>query len=88
MIRCAAAAAAVCPAYDLVKPRTDQPPQTNHSTNLRSVTMDAWNPDQLRKMQAGGNAKLNDFFRQYGIDKATDIKVKYNNRVAEVRAGG
>jgi ADP-ribosylation factor GTPase-activating protein 1 len=46
--------------------------------------MDAWNPDQLRKMQAGGNAKLNEFFQQHGIPKATDIKVKYNNRVAEV----
>jgi ADP-ribosylation factor GTPase-activating protein 1 len=46
--------------------------------------MDAWNPDQLRKMQAGGNAKLNDFFRQHGVDKATDIRVKYNNRAAEV----
>jgi len=46
--------------------------------------MDAWHPDQLRKMQAGGNAKLNDFFARYGIDKATDIKVKYNNRVAEI----
>lgn len=49
--------------------------------------MDAWNPDQLRKMQAGGNSKLNEFFRPYGIDKATDIKLKYNNRVAEVITG-
>jgi ADP-ribosylation factor GTPase-activating protein 1 len=46
--------------------------------------MDAWNPDQLRKMQAGGNGKLNAFFQQHGVDKATDIKVKYNNKVAEV----
>lgn len=50
--------------------------------------MDAWNPDQLRKMQVGGNGKLNAFFQQYGIDKATDIKVKYNNKVAEVRRTG
>jgi ADP-ribosylation factor GTPase-activating protein 1 len=49
--------------------------------------MDAWNPDQLRKMQAGGNGKLNEFFARYGIDKATEIKAKYNNRVAEVGAG-
>ena len=47
--------------------------------------MDAWNPDQLKKMQAGGNGKLNTFFQQYGISKETDIKIKYNNKVAEVR---
>ncbi|GBF93446.1 hypothetical protein Rsub_06579 [Raphidocelis subcapitata] len=55
-----------------------------HISFVRSVTMDAWNPDQLRKMQAGGNGKLNEFFARYGIDKATDIKTKYNNRVAEI----
>lgn len=55
-----------------------------HISFVRSVTMDAWNPDQLKKMQAGGNGKLNAFFQQHGVDKAVDIKVKYNNRVAEV----
>lgn len=50
----------------------------------RSVTMDAWSADQLKKMQAGGNGALNDFFKQYGVDKYTDIRDKYNNRVAEV----
>jgi hypothetical protein len=60
------------------------PPPLPRPVPARSVTMDAWNPDQLRKMQAGGNAKLNEFFQQHGIPKATDIKVKYNNRVAEV----
>lgn len=46
--------------------------------------MDAWSADQLKKMQVGGNGALNDFFKQYGVDKHTDIKDKYNNRVAEV----
>jgi len=46
--------------------------------------MDAWSADQLKKMQAGGNDKLNQFFKQYGVDKYTDIRDKYNNRVAEV----
>lgn len=54
----------------------------------RSVTMDAWSADQLKKMQAGGNGALNDFFKQYGVDKYTDIRDKYNNRVAEVCWGG
>lgn len=46
--------------------------------------MDAWSAEQLKKMQAGGNGALNDFFKQYGVDKYTDIRDKYNNRVAEV----
>jgi hypothetical protein len=46
--------------------------------------MDAWSAEQLKKMQAGGNDRLNNFFKQYGVDKYTDIRDKYNNRVAEV----
>jgi len=45
--------------------------------------MDAWNPDQLKRMQAGGNAKLNTFLEQYGVSKHTDIKEKYNSKGAE-----
>jgi ADP-ribosylation factor GTPase-activating protein 1 len=45
--------------------------------------MDAWNPDQLKRMQAGGNGKLNTFFQQYGVPKHTDIKEKYNSKPAE-----
>lgn len=51
----------------------------------RSVTMDAWSPDQLLKMQAGGNGKCNAFLKQYGIDKHTEIKDKYNTQAAKVR---
>lgn len=58
-----------------------------HISFVRSVTMDAWSPEQLRKMQAGGNGALNEFFRQYGVDKHVDIRDKYNNRVAEVSSG-
>lgn len=50
--------------------------------------MDSWSQDQLRKMQCGGNAKLNAFLKQYGIEKATDIKDKYNSKAAEVRGRG
>jgi ADP-ribosylation factor GTPase-activating protein 1 len=45
--------------------------------------MDAWNPDQLKRMQAGGNGSLNTFFAQYGVTKHTDIKEKYNSKAAE-----
>lgn len=55
-----------------------------HISFVRSVTMDAWSEEQLKKMQAGGNGALNNFFKQYGVDKYTDIREKYNNRVAEI----
>ena len=46
--------------------------------------MDAWTPEQLLKMQAGGNGKCNAFLKQYGIEKHTDIREKYNSQAAEV----
>lgn len=55
-----------------------------HISFVRSVSMDSWNNDQLKKMQCGGNAKMNDFFKQYGVDKYMDIKEKYNSRAAEI----
>lgn len=45
--------------------------------------MDSWNPDQLKKMQAGGNGKLNNFLKTYGVDKYMDITDKYNSKAAE-----
>lgn len=50
----------------------------------RSVGMDAWNATQLKKMQNGGNDKMNSFLQKYGISKTTDIPVKYNSPAAEV----
>ena len=46
--------------------------------------MDSWNPDQLKKMQCGGNGKLNEFLKSYGVDKYMDIGDKYNTQAAEV----
>jgi len=54
-----------------------------HISFVRSVTMDAWNADQLKKMQLGGNQKMNDFFQKYGIAKETKISEKYNSQAAE-----
>lgn len=54
-----------------------------HISFVRSVTMDSWSKDQLKKMQCGGNGKLNSFLKQYGVEKSTDIKDKYNSRAAE-----
>ncbi|KAG1660647.1 hypothetical protein FOA52_008007 [Chlamydomonas sp. UWO 241] len=55
-----------------------------HLSFVRSVSMDAWNPDQLKKMQLGGNARLNSFLSKYGVEKHMDIKEKYNCKAAEI----
>ena len=46
--------------------------------------MDAWSPEQLKRMQLGGNDALNAFLKNYGVDKHTDIRDKYNSQAAEV----
>lgn len=46
--------------------------------------MDAWSPEQLKKMQLGGNGRLNNFLKKYGVKKETEIKEKYNSPAAEV----
>ncbi|GFY93261.1 ARF-GAP domain 6 [Actinidia rufa] len=55
-----------------------------HISFVRSVTMDSWSDIQLKKMEAGGNEKLNTFLSQYGIPKETDIVAKYNTSAAAV----
>ncbi|XP_021750745.1 ADP-ribosylation factor GTPase-activating protein AGD7-like [Chenopodium quinoa] len=55
-----------------------------HISFVRSVTMDSWSEIQLKKMEAGGNDKLNMFLQQYGIPKETDIVAKYNSNAASV----
>ena len=45
--------------------------------------MDSWSEVQLRKMEAGGNAALNEFLAAYGVPKETDIAIKYNSAPAE-----
>ncbi|KAK7336968.1 hypothetical protein VNO77_17522 [Canavalia gladiata] len=55
-----------------------------HISFVRSVTMDSWSEIQIKKMEAGGNDKLNAFLSQYGIAKETDIVAKYNSNAASV----
>ncbi|XP_042510447.1 probable ADP-ribosylation factor GTPase-activating protein AGD6 [Macadamia integrifolia] len=55
-----------------------------HISFVRSVTMDAWSESQLKKMEAGGNEKLNSFLAQYGVSKETDIVAKYNTQAASI----
>eukprot|EP00898_Chlorokybus_atmophyticus_P007480 jgi/Chlat1/7733/Chrsp66S07210 len=53
-----------------------------HISFVRSVTMDAWAPLQLKKMQLGGNKAFNAFLDAYGVPKETEIKIKYNTQAA------
>ncbi|KAJ0979467.1 hypothetical protein J5N97_014941 [Dioscorea zingiberensis] len=55
-----------------------------HISFVRSVTMDSWSEIQLKKMEAGGNDRLNAFLSGYGIAKETDIVTKYNTNAAGV----
>ncbi|XP_061339459.1 probable ADP-ribosylation factor GTPase-activating protein AGD6 [Gastrolobium bilobum] len=55
-----------------------------HISFVRSVTMDSWSDIQIKKMEAGGNDKLNAFFAQYSISKETEIVTKYNTNAAAV----
>lgn len=55
-----------------------------HISFVRSVTMDAWTPEQLKKMELGGNANLNAFFKQYGVDPFSPQQEKYNSPAAEL----
>ncbi|KAJ0987750.1 hypothetical protein J5N97_006106 [Dioscorea zingiberensis] len=55
-----------------------------HISFVRSVTMDSWSEIQLKKMEAGGNDRLNSFLSGYGIPKETDIVTKYNTNAAGV----
>ncbi|XP_038988387.1 ADP-ribosylation factor GTPase-activating protein AGD7-like [Phoenix dactylifera] len=55
-----------------------------HISFVRSVTMDSWSEIQLKKMEAGGNDRLNAFLAQYGVPKDTDIVAKYSTKAAAV----
>jgi ADP-ribosylation factor GTPase-activating protein 1 len=55
-----------------------------HISFVRSVTMDSWSEIQIKKMEAGGNERLNAFLAQYGIPKETDIVTKYNTKAASI----
>ncbi|KAL6138703.1 hypothetical protein ACLB2K_063982 [Fragaria x ananassa] len=55
-----------------------------HISFVRSVTMDSWSEIQIKKMESGGNERLNSFLAGYGVSKETDIVTKYNTNAASV----
>lgn len=55
-----------------------------HLSFVRSITMDKWTQEQLKRMENGGNAKAQEFFEsQPGYKPGMSIKDKYNSRFAE-----
>ena len=53
-----------------------------HVSFIRSVALDSWTPDQLRRFSLGGNQKLRDYFEKYDIN-GFEIGRKYRSRAAE-----
>jgi ADP-ribosylation factor GTPase-activating protein 1 len=52
-----------------------------HISFVRSVGMDKWKEWEVKRMQAGGNAKFIEYARRTGMD-GQEIKVKYNSDAA------
>ena len=45
-----------------------------HISYVRSVNMDEWKPKELKKMQLGGNSKMNSFLKKYGVLLGKDCR--------------
>ena len=39
-----------------------------HISYVRSVNMDEWKPKELKKMQLGGNSKMNSFLKKSSME--------------------
>lgn len=51
---------------------------------VRSVTMDKWSPEQVKRMELGGNTTVTTFFKTYpDYQPNMSIKTKYNTNFAE-----
>ncbi|OUM64155.1 hypothetical protein PIROE2DRAFT_32177, partial [Piromyces sp. E2] len=56
-----------------------------HISFVRSITMDKWSDDQVKKMQLGGNTKALQFFSsQPDYREGMSIKEKYNSNFARL----
>lgn len=47
-----------------------------------SLTLDRWQPLQLRMMELGGNKRFQDFLELHGIPKSMPVREKYGTRAA------
>ncbi|PIA18193.1 ArfGap-domain-containing protein [Coemansia reversa NRRL 1564] len=56
-----------------------------HLSFVRSITMDKWTAEQLKRMELGGNKAALEFFKsQSGYSDGMSIKDKYSSRFAEL----
>eukprot|EP01087_Luapelamoeba_hula_P006159 TRINITY_DN16267_c0_g1_i1.p1 TRINITY_DN16267_c0_g1~~TRINITY_DN16267_c0_g1_i1.p1 ORF type:complete len:587 (+),score=121.50 TRINITY_DN16267_c0_g1_i1:72-1832(+) len=55
-----------------------------HLSFVRSVTMDTWNPQQLKMMQSGGNAAFKAWCEECGIPARTGMQELYNSEPIRV----
>ena len=54
-----------------------------HVSMVRSKTLDMWTEKQLKLIKAGGNNKLKEYFKRFGLDNIYDTKIKYNTKAAD-----
>lgn len=53
-----------------------------HISFVRSITMDQFKPDELLRMEKGGNEKCKSYFQENGLDLTLSPKAKFDNYVA------
>ncbi|KAH3672815.1 hypothetical protein WICMUC_004037 [Wickerhamomyces mucosus] len=54
-----------------------------HISFVRSITMDQFKPDEIKRMEIGGNENCANYFETNGVDLKLNPKIKYDNIVAE-----
>lgn len=54
-----------------------------HISFVRSITMDQFKPEEILRMEKGGNEKCKSYFVAHGVDITLPAKFKYDNYVAE-----
>ncbi|PVH14064.1 uncharacterized protein CXQ87_002187 [Candidozyma duobushaemuli] len=53
-----------------------------HISFVRSITMDQFKPEEVLRMEKGGNEKCKEFFEERGLDLDLPAKSKFDNYVA------
>ncbi|OBA20353.1 ArfGap-domain-containing protein [Metschnikowia bicuspidata var. bicuspidata NRRL YB-4993] len=54
-----------------------------HISFVRSITMDQFKPEEVLRMEKGGNLNCRKYFEEHGLDAALPHRAKYDNPVAE-----
>ncbi|CUS22419.1 LAQU0S05e04940g1_1 [Lachancea quebecensis] len=53
-----------------------------HISFVRSITMDQFKPEELERMEKGGNEPFSDYLASHGVDLKLPPKLKYDNPIA------